>query len=399
MRLKCAVAGTGLLLASLGLGTFALAQADPTSGDESSESQKKTAFALYVEVGLGTMTADDIGTSIRTSTGRLTNTQISLEDQVFSRVALGWKLPYDKGSFRFRFDGYKEDGYALHSTGSLNELDPDLGVSNAVSGALKWWTVDVVDGQVHAERTPPIWDPLLDDADGDLLVDPEEVRYGPPDRILSSGIADDLQNRAQTYDLLYGREFGSRRIGAQWWGGLRYFAYEGNLFSTAWLMSSSETGFTDNALLPLLAFSQETSGFGPTGIMEVNYKFFDERLRCYVRAQAAFLLADLKVDSGEFSTLVFSDAGPIVPIRARLTETRNKSTWNTALELGARYQMRNGVSIEAAVTRVGFLDAILLPDRIQIPVAPQEGGQGTSALYSTQDYNFDGYRLGVSFQF
>lgn len=398
MRLKCVVAGTGLLLATLGLGTIALAQEEPVAPASGQEDQEgKMPFALYVEVAIGSMTADDIEAGIQTLTSRYSETTLSLEDQTFARVALGWKLPNEKGDVRFRFDGYKEDGYTLKSTGFLANIDPDQNIDNSVAEALPWWGIDIVDGNLTATRTPPIWD---GDLNGNDVIDPDEVSYPAADRILTSGLTTDLQNRVQTYDLLYGRKFGTRKIEARWWAGLRYFTYEGNVPATAWLLSTTITGFTEGALLPLLSISQESNGLGPTGVMETRFKFLDESLAFYVRAQAAFMVSDLKADSGPFSSLAAVQNDPfLIPVPARLAVTRNKSTWNTAAELGVRYVLRNGVQLEAAYNQAGFLDAIIMPDQIQIPDNPQEAAQGTSALYSTQDITFDGWRAGVAFQF
>jgi hypothetical protein len=153
-----------------------------------------------------------------------------------------------------------------------------------------------------------------------------------------------------------------------------------------------------------MSFYNETSGLGPTGILEVDFNFFDDRLAFYVLGQFAFVLADITVDSGPFSTLVLdqpqgSNAVYVIPIDAQLTATRNKSTWQDAGEVGLRVKMRNGLQIELAYHVTGFLDVILLPHEIAIPESRLEAAQGTSALYRTQDYVLDGWRAGIAFQF
>ena len=70
-------------------------------------------------------------------------------------------------------------------------------------------------------------------------MDAEEVRY-PTDeeceadpslgcRDIQKNVSDNLQNRFQNWDLLYGRVWGTRKFEGRWFAGLRYMTYEGNL--------------------------------------------------------------------------------------------------------------------------------------------------------------------------
>ena len=213
MRLNVLLAGTGLLLASLALGTSAIAQDEPAAPAEEAggeEKKSKTPFGLYVEAATGVVSARDIDASITTLSTHQASSYLSLEDQAQARAALGWRLPHGKGDFRIRFDGYKEEGYTFHSDGLQASLDQSLELVNpVVADNLLWWSIDVVDGAVHAVRTPPVWDPLVDDANANGEADADEIRYPYVDRDLTSTNASDLQNRAQAIDLLYGKNSGT----------------------------------------------------------------------------------------------------------------------------------------------------------------------------------------------
>lgn len=422
MRLMRLLAGTGLLFA-IGIGTHVAAQDAPppppppaeepatteapaapaeepaAPAEKPDEPKEKMPFGLYVEAAVGQASADDLQTGIQTLTTSVTDSVLSLEDQQYVRAAIGWKLPHGKGDFRLRFDGFKEDGYALTSQGLQSSLDPDLGVQNPINGNLLWWTVDVKDGQMHAVRTPPQWDPTADDANGNGEVDPDEVRYIGADLDFTSTTAPDLKNHAQVIDALYGRTFGKRRYTARWWAGMRYFSYQGNIQSTAWMMTTNTgDGFTENALLPLMNFKQDSSGIGPTGAMEADFNFFDDRFTAYLSGQFAFMVTSVSVDSGLFSTLV-DDSPDVLAARGHIEESRDKSTWQITAEAGMRLKLRSGIQFEAAYFRMGFLDVILIPNQIQVPGKPVEVPQGTAALYNTQDYIMEGWRFGVGFQF
>jgi len=411
-----------LTLSLLGFGSVAISQeadteteaaepaADPAaeSTDDSAgqvEEKKKRPFSLYVEVGAGSASEDRLDLSMITLSTRDTGTSLALQDQFYGRAAVGWKLQKDKGDFRLLFNGYKEDGYAFAAEGRENAVDPSLLVTAPVADNLVWWNLSMVNGSLYAERTPPQWDRDLDDANEDGMVNADEVRYIGADLTSTRTVADDLQNRVQTYDFLYGRKFGRRRYSARWWAGLRYFIYQGNLPSAAWLSTSPVgSGFTDGSSLRLINVSQDTTGFGPTGALEAQFNLLnDEKLTLFIGAQAAFLIQSMDIDTGEFLTHVTADVGSIgtviIPASAHLEDSRTKSTWQAMGELGARFRLKNGLRFEAAYTINGYLDAILMPHTIIIPENQQEAPFGSSALYDTQNYVLDGWRIGAAFQF
>jgi hypothetical protein len=390
-----------VLLALLIIGPGVLGQDDPTAtGDDG----KKWPFALYVEVATGLGSARDLSTTTTTSTSQVSNNWLTLDEWTYARAGVGWKLPYGKGDARIIFNGFRENQYEFHALGRQAALDPESATpaNTLVSEPLLWWSLDIVDGRLIAERTPPDWVAVLDDANVDGIVDPDEVRYPEGvDLSTSRAITDDLQNHTQFIDLLYGRTFGTRRFGARWWGGLRYFAYDGNLPAGAWLGGSEAgEGYTDGSFVPLLNFAQNTSGLGPTGVLEVDFKFWEERLVLYLQGQIAFMLLDLEMDTGPFWVVVVDqDTSIPTPAQARLIETRNKTTWQNAAEAGVRLTLKNGLQFEAAYNRIGLLDVMLMPTDLQIPNNPQTAWQGVAGLYNTKDHIFDSWRVGIAYQF
>lgn len=418
MRLMRLLAGIGLLFVA-GFGTQVFSQEEPppaeqvepasdapevpaetpAASDDAEETKEKMPFGLYVEVGGGLASADDLKIGIQTVSTSTSQSVLQLEDQQYVRAAVGWKLPHGKGDFRLRFDGFKEDGYKLSNQGYQASVDPDLGVQDQVTSNLLWWDIQVENGNVHAVRTPPQWNPLLDDANNDGRVDANEVRYGAPDLDFTSFTTSDLKNRVQVVDALYGRTFGKRRYTARWWAGMRYFNYSGNLPSTAWLMTTATgDGFTENALLPLMNFKQESTGLGPTGSMEANFNFFEDHFTLYLSGQIAFMITKIEMDSGLFNTMV-EDSPLFSTAPGQVGAERDVSTWQVAVEAGMRFRLSAGVQFEAAYYRMGFLDVILVPTDMQVPAKPEEIPQGTAALYNTSDYIMDGWRFGVGFQF
>jgi hypothetical protein len=378
---------------------------DPAAPAEQEPATKgKLPFALYVAASAGMVTADTIDTSIRTLVTHHATTFLDLEDAQLSRLGVGWKLPNGKGDFRVNVQNFKENGYLLHGQGLEAAVLPDpMGIDEpSVTENLLWWDVNVVDGAMTTTYSPPTWNSSLD-TNLDGLVQANEVFYDPADRLVATrSIADDLENRTQAIDLLYGREFGRRLISSRWWTGMRYFTYEGNVPATAWLSTFKDgSAFTDGNFLRPLNFTQESRGFGPTGSLEIDFNFFSERLSLYLQGNVAFTVLSIDTDSGEFVTIVRSNTNPPLQITfpGRLQDSRNKSTWQNAVEVGARLNLKNGIGLELSYSVTGYLDVILAPTEIRIPINAQEGPQGTSALYNTQDLVFDGWRAGFSFQF
>ncbi|MDB4324753.1 hypothetical protein N9971_00250 [bacterium] len=376
---------------------------------EKPKEKKKIPFGLYVYAGFGGGDPNEFNTSlVTTSTANSENT-VDIDGVTYARAAIGWQLANKKGDFRLVFDGFSENDYTYESIGRSSSL-PSSGPGNTVLEPLVWWNTTIEDGTLRSIKKPPQWT-LDDDSNGDLAVSQDEVRY-PTDeecmadpslgcRDITKNVTDNLQNRFQNYDILYGRVWGPRRFQGRWFAGLRYMTYEGNLLSSAWLDTTTPgLGYTDGTFLRMINFSQKMTGIGPTGLLEARWNFFGQRLQVYLNGQVAFLLADLEVDSGQFFTLVtVSNPQSVVPIPARLDEKRDKSIWNTKAEAGLRYIFKAGLELELAYMYQGYLDAILNPERIQIPGDSGEAAQGISAVYNTQDITLGAWRFGVGFQF
>ncbi|MCP3981662.1 MAG: hypothetical protein GY716_20370 [bacterium] len=422
MKLK-GISAVLCLLSLLFGSSFAFAQeetdeepaAAPDSTQEDGEKKKKK-WALYAMTGGGSVTADEINTSIDTSGSGFSNNLLDLEDQFHMRAGVGWQLADGKGDIRLIFNGYKEDGYVFDAVGLLAEIP---GVPpQKVADPMPWFNIHAETGHFRLERTTPHWAPAIFDESQDppVLIDPgndtnldgqAQVNELDPlltvvDLTIERSINDDLQNRAQTYDVVYGRTWGKRRFSGRWWGGVRYFEYAGNLPAAAWVGTSGGTpgtGYTDGTALRLLTLRQDTTGFGPTGTLEANWGFFDQRLSLYLQGQAAFMLLDLELDTGAFVTTVEDTNGTVVPVQGRLIDHRNKSAWQDRFEAGARLTLKSGVEIEVGYSITGFLDALLIPTSIRVPQVPNEASAGTSALFNTRDYILDGFHATVGYQF
>jgi hypothetical protein len=361
------------------------------------ETEKKTPFSMYFEAGSGAYTPDDVDPSITTLSTLVSDSTMSWDAQDYARVAIGWKLQRGRGDFRLIFNGYSESGYEFNSTGLMSLVQNS---SVGVAGPLPWWRLTAKDGDVHSEMWPPQWTPA-NDTNGNGLVDPGEQFYTDPTIVVDSKTFPNMQNRAQTYDLVFGNVWGPRRVQGRWYGGFRYFLYEGNIPAAAWLdtgMENTGIGFTEGSLLRLINFNQHTEGLGPTGLAEVRFNFFNQVFQLYLNGQATFIVMNIDMNSGLFATFV-DNAGNKVPIAANLSESQTKSSWQTGAEAGMRIRLRNGLKLEAGYGVVGFLDSIMLPTQLRIPGNQQESAQGTSAIYNTQDYVLKGWRAGIAFQF
>jgi hypothetical protein len=401
MRLKRQITCFGLLLALLGSGPAIFGQEESdAAAAPTDDGSSKIPFALFVEMATGGSAADDLSTSLVTSVRNVSDSLLSLDDFAYAKAGIGWKLQHGKGDFRLTFHGYREDNYLFSADGYAGALDPRfVETQPRFNDNPLWWSVRIENGQMQSERTPPGWQ---GDLNSNEAFDIAEVEYPlGADLQMSKSVTDDLQNRTQFVDLMYGRTFGTRTFGARWWSGLRYFVYEGNVPVGAWLyMEEPGVGFTDGFFARLLQFSQQTKGWGPTGILEGNYKMADERIFFYLRGQIAFMMLNLDIDSGPFLTYVWDSANAVyVPVDARLQESRNKSTWQDMLEAGMRLELKNGVQLEIAYNITGLLDVVLLPTDLKIPANQLQVPFGSSALYNTQDIVLDGWRAGFAFQF
>jgi len=379
--------------------------AAPSPDSEPPAKKKKIENGLYVYVGAGSGDSHDIDSSIETLVRRTTTSTFSLPGVDYGKVALGWRLPNHRGDFRLTYNGYKETDFLFESTGYENTVDPALGLAAVgVDDNLLWWTMTGKPGSLVSARTPPQWDTSHDkNMNGRITAD--EVFYIGPDLEQQRGLTDDLQNRVYTTDLTFGNSFGGRHFGSHWFGGLRFYGYEGNVLAGAWLDTGAAgragEGWTDGVFLPPLLLHQDTSGWGPTGSMTADFKFFDERLTLYVKGQIAFTMSTIKVDTGPFFTIVVQTSNPplSIPAPAELVEERSKSVWNTNGEVGVRLNLKNGLELDLAYSATGFLDSVIMPLVLKVPGKAAEAPQGTSATYRTRDLILQVWRLGVGFQF
>lgn len=407
------VVGWTFLTAGLALTPAAVRAQDPAEPGDAppAASETKPSFwgdknALYVEIAGGSASADDLVTSLRSSATKYTDTTLTLDGIKMGRVSVGWKLPFERGWFLATFNGFKEDGYDLVSTGRHRSVINTTGGGSSIlrpdGFAPVWWTVRGTDGSLVSERTVPTWDQAVDDANGNGTPEVDEIVYSPTPAIsIERGAPDDLFNRFQTIDLTYQRDFGGRTIEGRWSTGARYFVYEGNLPATAWLLPTDRAeGFTDGLALPILAFSQKSSGIGPTGSIGVQFHFFRERLTFYAEGRTAFIVQSLESDSGPFVTLVqIPELNEFRLISARLTQDDTKSVWQVGGEIGGRVRILEGLFVHVAVSRQAYQDSVLLPTDITVPDNLGAADDGTTALYSTQDIVIDTARAGLSFQF
>ncbi len=408
MRLKGILAILGLATALVGWTAAAVAQegsdpsdpAEPQAAEPAAPEKRPRYFGLYVRALTGAADTGDFNTSIETISTKLSETRFEFADNTFAQVGVGWRFADGKGDLRLSLNGYKEDGYTLDSEGRANGIIGGSG--GVVQDPLIWWRTRIENGVLTTQLTPPMWD-LADDANDNGIIEQSEVRYGMPSFTLTQPVTDDLQNRQQHVDLVYGREFGGRRYSGRWWSGMRYFTYEGNQLATAYVsIGPADVGFTDGFNNPLLLFRQETSGVGPTGSMEAHFNFFSKRLQFYLKGEAAFMLLDLETDTGPFVTIVQSEIQPtvLIPVPARFNESREKSSWQTGAEVGMRIMLNSGLHFEAGYNVTGYLDSVLMPPKIQVPENLQEANvQPPSAVYVTQDIVHDGWRAGIAFQF
>jgi hypothetical protein len=233
----------------------------------------------------------------------------------------------------------------------------------------------------------------------DCIASPDELRCGeiiydltiPPDREVMSTMPDTLDNRINTYDVVYGREFGGRRYSSRWWGGLRYFEYEGQLLAGAWLSLSPSRFYTDGSFLRLLRISQETTGFGPVGSWEAHFNFFDKGVQFFIRGEAAFTFNSMEMDSGPFFQVIDESLGTL--LQDRLVKDLDKSTWQNRGEGGVRINLKNGLQFEMAYSIAGYLDFVIMPDLLQLGVTNEDPQTFTQDIVVTSTH------FGVGFQF
>lgn len=387
-------------------------------------------LALYVEASFGGSSFDEVEPSITTAAGLTSDNRVSLDDNDHGRVAVGWKFPFERGRVLARWSGHRENTYSFTAAG-LRNLVQQIGSSNPPSpfnGLAAYWNLSVSGGQLTATRTGWFWNPQTDDkahgddppnglpdqdeirpgtwtpsSPDDNTPDESEIQFGAADLQVAVSVPDNLGNRLQTLDLLYERDFGGRRVGGRWRGGLRYFRYEGSLPAAAWVLVSGGfpgDGWTEGLLNPLISLSQDTTGTGPTGSVEIRANFLRRRITLFAQGNVAFLVSDLEVDTGVFTTLVRDPTNEVFfAAPARLNAGVTKSAWQVGAELGIQVEVVRGLTVELAASRTGYLDSLLVPTTITIPSDIQRVFLGTVGVYGTRDIIADAWRFGFGYQF
>jgi hypothetical protein len=299
-----------LVCVTPGLGVLALA-ADTDNGDTD---KKKSKFAIYVEAAGGSASATSLNSSINTTSNDFSNAALNLDSNYFGRAVVGWQLtPKELGRFLLRFEGYREDSYEFDAQGFQDTAE---GAGDGEVDPVVWWTIHAERGGTKSVLTTPIYDRVND----------EVIYADDPDLVINGPAPDDLQNRLQTYDLIYERRFGGRRTRALWTAGLRYYQYDGNVPAGAWFSTNFPgVGFTDGTLLRLLNLNQSGSGAGPVFSIELQHGFWRDRLVVFGEARTAFVLQDIQMDSGDFFTITRFSGDPFLTAPARLNESTSKS--------------------------------------------------------------------------
>jgi hypothetical protein len=383
-------------------------------------------FALYLQASFGGSSFDDIDPSLTTREASfISRSTFSLDDNDYGRLEIGWKFPFERGRALVSWTAHKENSFSFASAG-LRNVTRQIGTPNIalLNGLVPYWTLSLSGGQLTSSRTGFFWNSLTDDKphgtdppngqpdldevrpgawtdlNGNGIPEQDEVVFGGKELDIRRDAPANLSNRLQSLDVLYEREFGGRRVNGRWRGGLRHFRYEGNVPAAAWLTvggGASGQGWTDGAFAPLISLRQETTGTGPTGSVQVQAHFLRRRLTLYAQGNAAFLVSNLDVDSGPVAAFLFdSTSGALVPVPGRIRSSSGKSTWNVGAELGAQVNLRSGLMIEAAFSRTGYLDALLLPSAISVP---SNFFQDIAAVFSTRDLRSSAWRVGFGYQF
>jgi opacity protein-like surface antigen len=414
----CAAVALGPAIFAQDTGEAPPAPADEDSGTEATPlpapqyQQRESKIRLYVELAYGQVEGDPVNTSISTSSIEKAVSELVFDENDGGRAILGWKLKNDKGWFLGRFEGYKETSFSFSSEGRQARVVDSFGdpVTTLASSPIAWWIVEAGPQHWTAIKSTPVWDlnPVppnteSDDTNGNGVPDPDEVRqdFSNPDIVIQNVGPDNLQNRLQVFDALYQRDFGGRKYSGRWNAGMRYFAYEGNIVATTWVNDATAgVGFSDGGFVKPLTFAQETTGIGPTGSLEFRMTFFRDRFIIYGLGRAAFVLQDVTTDSGIFFTIVRDPASnTLVPATAQLQTERSKASWHFGLELGFQIRLVDQLFFNLFYQGTAYQDAILLPTNIIIPDDLNSAPQGTSGVYSTQDYQIEGGFVGLSFQF
>lgn len=397
MSSKGLFAVVGLILALAAPHAAAQDSANET-GEQDAAAKKKTPFNLYVFAGFGSAEADTLDGSVETGIRNNTSSLFTMDENDVGRAVIGWEREDNRGDFRLIFTGFSETSYEFDALGRA----ADLPTGNA-GEPLVWWRMNIRDGILTTELTQPQWALGTDDANNDMQAQQSEVSYGNSIYTISRPTADNLQNRTQTFDLVYGRKWGKPPLwGARYFAGARYFVYEGTVPVAAYTASTgaASLGFSDGFVNPLLNFRQESEAYGPVGQIELHLNFAEGIFQFYGHLETAFVLVEQSLRSGGFNSFVSDQNSQVQSFPGRLSEDREKTSWHLGTEVGFRVFLPSGLELEAGYFVNGYLDSVLLPPLIQVPATASQGvATPPSAVYTTQDLEYDGFRAGLGFQF
>jgi hypothetical protein len=368
---------------------------DPFFGDH---------FAMYLETRGGSASISTIDNSLASGNRSNSLNNLGFSGNQIGQFTIGWTLPRGRGQYLLTYTGVSDGSLELDATGTQASYQAVPGQSQKVIGfQLPWWQISIRDGLLTTTKTPPVWNSIADDANGNTVPDPDEIRYPVTTATLSAVVPKNIGNRIQTWDLYYRREFGGVRIRSRWTAGLRYLTFDGAIATPAWVTGPSSTaglGYTDGSQLDLIMMQQKTSGWGPMGSGEVDFNFFRQRLTLYGLLQAAFILESLDTNSGTFTYLTRDPANPLYfPGAGNISESVNKTTWNTCFEAGIRVRLLEGFNMILDWNTTGYLDTMLLPTQLSLPDNASQISLGTTARFVSRDYVVSSINLGLSFQF
>lgn len=357
-------------------------------------------FAMYLETRGGPADIDDLRAPV--SSGAQSNSidEISFSSNKTGQFTIGWTLPRGRGQYLLTYTGVADGNFGLDAQGTQEKYVP-VGTTATIDFLAPWWHLTINDGHLRVTKTPPVWGPA-DDLNGNGFPDPGELRFPATTVDLQSTTPTDLGNLLQTWDLLYRREFGGLKIHARWAAGVRYLDYEGAVPIPTWLTgvpAVNGVGYSDGVQNPFLVMQQKTTGFGPTGSGEIDFSFFRRRLTLYGLVQAAYLMENLKADSGTFMYLARDNANGLYPGPGRIHDDLNKSSWNTTVEVGVRVKILEGFHFIADWNKTGYLDTVVVPADLSIPTNAQQTELGTTATFVSRDLIVTTVNVGLSFQF
>lgn len=372
---------------------------DPFFGDR---------FAMFLETRGGPASIDGIKNPVQSTLQLKSESSIDFSGNKSGQFTVGWTLPRGRGQYLLTYGAIADGNYELNAEGDEQAYTtgvPGERPAKRIGFLAPWWHVNVHNGVLTATQTPPVWRDPADDANGNTVPDPGELRYPTTTIRLIERVPKDLGNRIQTWDLVYRREFGGVRIHAAWTAGVRYLSAKGAIVTPLWLVGLQSVGgfgYSDGVVNHFIVMQQSTNGLGPMGSGELQFSFFRQRLTLYGKLQAAFLFDTLKADSGAFTYFAHDlspDSPNVLPGNGRIQRNISKTSWNTTIEVGLRVKMLEGFHLIADWNRTGYLDTILLPTTVSIPQNSAQVALGTTALFVSRDLVVSTINLGLSFQF